>query len=157
MIIDPTDCVVENNCFPRRENLDFNCNHVENLFRDHGRGVAFHPHRGIRNLSPYQIIPIIRARMAGDFSAQTNWVQTRLPLTFYPKSGESLSLRVSSSVTRQRFALNFWMICASAKRGHCRDFFTLCDFQHAGYNHDTNLSHFPGLNRYHQVGNHPGS
>jgi len=83
------------------------------------------------------------------------------PSLFIRNQGESLSIRVCGTFHHPFVATqgrpNFRMTCASAKRGNCRNFFALRDFQNAGYNHDTNLSHFPGLNRYHQVGNHLGS
>jgi hypothetical protein len=101
MIIDTTDCVVQNNCSPRREIWISIATMLSSLkCAITVVALRFIHTAEFGNLSPYQIIPIIRARTS-DFSARINWVQTRLPLIVCRKSGESLSVRVrdiSSSI-----------------------------------------------------------
>jgi hypothetical protein len=161
MIIDTTDCVVQNNCSPRREiwisiaTMLKTCSLKCAITVVASRFIHTPRNSESITLSNYP-------NYSSTHDRRLFCPQTRLPLIVYPKSGESLSLRVCGTfhhpfVATQGFAPNLRMTCASAKKGGCRNFCTLCDFQNAGYNHETNLSHFPRLNRYHQVGYHPGS
>ena len=148
--------------FPPSRNLDFNCNHVEFLeMRDHRCGVAFHPHSGIRKsitLSNYPNYSSTHQRLFCPNQLGANQVTpyclSEIRGVFVSTcAGHFIihSLRRRPLVTRPKFS----DVMCFRRQWACRNFCTLCDFHSAGSNHDTNLSHFPGPNRCHRLGNHP--